>query len=172
MLLLLKLHLSLNLLASVFFLFESDLEIQFCDFEVGVGPLAETFGEVLFHPVDECLFEDAAFFVELAGCVDPCVETFGYLHVGGTGNKVSHYFLTKRLHLVNCVLLNVLSDQDVILNFLNRIFMPFLPPFQLINISIIHIECLISHSLLPSGQRVKFSISIYSVLRPCHKLLS
>lgn len=86
-------------------------------------------------------------------------------------NEVGHYFFTERLHLVNCVLLDVVCNLDVILNLSNRPLVFFLSSLQLLDVLIVHAKCHIGHNLFPLCKGCKFVVPVDSVDASLQELL-
>jgi hypothetical protein len=84
-----------------------------------LGPFSESGCSVILHPVSHRLLEQSALLIPIVCGVDPGIEPSSHLHMSGPGNEIGHHFFAQRLHLVDGVLLDILSDQNIILNSLD-----------------------------------------------------
>jgi hypothetical protein len=164
--------LSHKCLPCLFFDLKLSLKFNLNDLVVYLSPLSEGRCCVILHPVHKSFLEQTAFLVPIICSIDPSVEPTSYLHVSCSSDKISHHFFAQTLHLVDRMLLNILGNQNVIFDSLNRTLMFLLATLKLKDVVVVHVEGLSSHSLLPLGESVKLSVSLDTVIGTIEELLS
>lgn len=106
-------------LPSLFFGLKFGLQFKLNDLVVCLSPLSEGRCCVILHPVNESFLEQAAFLIPIICSIDPSIEPTSNLHMSRSSDKISHYFFAQTLHLIDCMLLNVLGNQNVIFDSLD-----------------------------------------------------
>ena len=69
------------------------------------------------------------------------------------------------------MLLDILSEQNVVVNFLYRILVLSLTTFELIDVLVVHLDLSVCHRLLPVGKSSEFLVPVDPILCSVQKLL-
>lgn len=69
------------------------------------------------------------------------------------------------------MLLHILSEQNVVVNFLYRILVLSLTTFELIDVLVVHLDLSVCHRLLPVGKSSEFLVPVDPILCSVQKLL-
>lgn len=158
--------------SAVFFLAEVLLQFGLYPLVVVFSPGAECLRLTFFCPVNEHILNDPALPVPVVRFVNPGVETPSCLHVNGPGNKVSHHFLGKTLHLSDDVVLRVIRVCDFLFVLRNRLGVVVLASLQLLDIVFEKLLSVFSHHLLPLHECCATHVAFNPLVRSVKELFS